>query len=146
VGQARVRRYLRHGTLPQLAAFEAVVRLGSCAKAAEELCVSQPCISVHLRKLAETVGLPLFEHAGRRLVPTAAGRELLVAARALYATLGAMDERLEPIRAANEAAARRDAETAKGRAAGEQAELQRFLAECADLIEKGMPVRLASSG
>lgn len=146
MGQARVRRYLRHGTLPQLAAFEAVVRLGSCAKAAEELHVSQPCISVHLRKLAETVGLPLFEHAGRRLVPTPAGREVLVAARALYATLTAMDERLEPLRAAAESETKRRGASDEARAAAERDELQRFLAECADLIEKGMPVRLASSG
>ena len=30
------RRYLRHGMLPQLAAFEAVVRLGSCTRAGHE--------------------------------------------------------------------------------------------------------------
>ncbi len=34
-----LRRYLRHGTLPQLAAFEAVVRLGSAsARRAGALC------------------------------------------------------------------------------------------------------------
>ena len=34
--QTKIRRYLRHGMLPQLAVFEAVVRLGSFTRAAEE--------------------------------------------------------------------------------------------------------------
>ena len=37
-----IRRYLKHGTLPQLRAFEASARLGSLARAAEELHIAQP--------------------------------------------------------------------------------------------------------
>ena len=40
----RIRRYLRHGLLPQLAVFEAVSRLGSYTRAAEELFVAQPTV------------------------------------------------------------------------------------------------------
>jgi DNA-binding transcriptional LysR family regulator len=76
---APLRRYLRHGTLPQLAAFEAVVRLGSATRAADALCIAQPTISGHLRKLGESLGVRLFEMRGKRLVPTAAALALLQA-------------------------------------------------------------------
>ena len=60
----RLRRYVRHGTLPQLAALEAVVRLGSATRAAEALCIAQPTLSGQLRKLSDALGTldwPLFE-------------------------------------------------------------------------------------
>lgn len=64
-------------TLAQLRAFEAVARLGSFSRAAEELHVTQPAVSKKLRLLQEEVGLPLIEHIGKRLYLTQAGRELL---------------------------------------------------------------------
>ena len=84
---ASLRRYLRHGTLPQLAALEAVVRLGSATRAAETLCIAQPTISGHLRKLAEALGVRLFEMRGKRLVPTAAALALLQATHEVCAAL-----------------------------------------------------------
>ena len=57
--QSGIRRYLRHGTLPQLRVFEASARLGNLTRAAEELHIAQPTASVQIRKLTETVGLPL---------------------------------------------------------------------------------------
>ena len=54
--QGRIRRYLKHGTLPQLRVFEAVARHGSFTRAAEELYLAQPTVSVQIRKLTETVG------------------------------------------------------------------------------------------
>jgi DNA-binding transcriptional LysR family regulator len=88
---ARLRRYLRHGTLPQLAAFEAVARLGSCSRAAEELHLSQPTISVRIAKLTESVGLALLVQAGKRVGLTPTGRELYAACQQLFAVF----ERLE---------------------------------------------------
>lgn len=79
------RRYLRHGMLPQLAAFEAVVRLGSVTRAADSLCIAQPTLSGHLRKLAEALGIRLFETHGRRLMPTDAALVLLQGAREVFA-------------------------------------------------------------
>ena len=67
-----LRRYLRHGTLPQLAAFEAVVRLGSATRAAQALCVAQPTISGHLKKLGDSLGVRLFDLP--RQAPRADGR------------------------------------------------------------------------
>ena len=89
-----LRRYLRHGTLPQLAAFEAVVRLGSATRAAQALCVAQPTISGHLKKLGEALGVRLFELRGKRLVPTAAAHALLEATHEVSAALARCEETL----------------------------------------------------
>ena len=81
------RRYLRHGMFPQLVVFEAVVRLGSATRAAETLCMAQPTVSGHLRKLSEALGVRLFTMHGKHLVPTDAATALLHAAREVFATL-----------------------------------------------------------
>ena len=65
--QSKIRRYLKHGTLPQLSVFEAVARLGNFTRAAEELYMAQPTVSVQIKKLTETIGLPLFEQVGKRI-------------------------------------------------------------------------------
>lgn len=63
-------------TPQQLRAFEAAARLLSVTRAAEELRLSQPTVSIQLRELAEQVGLPLFEQHGKRMQLTAVGLEL----------------------------------------------------------------------
>src|SRR4029079_16241348 len=87
-----LRRYLRHGTLPQLAAFEAVIRLGSATRAAQALCVAQPTISGHLKKLGDALGVRLFVLQGKRLVPTAAALSLLYATAEVSAVLARCEE------------------------------------------------------
>lgn len=89
-----LRRYLRHGTLPQLAAFEAVVRLGSATRAAQSLCIAQPTLSGHLRKLAESLGVRLFHLHGKRLVPTAAALALLETTNEVSAALARCEQTL----------------------------------------------------
>jgi DNA-binding transcriptional LysR family regulator len=89
-----LRRYLRHGTLPQLAAFEAVVRLGSATRAAQTLCIAQSTISGHLRKLGDSLGVRLFELQGKRLVPTAAALALLQTAHEVSASLARCEQAL----------------------------------------------------
>lgn len=61
----------------QLRAFLATVRLGSFTAAAAELGHAQASVSELIRHLEDEVGLPLFARNARRLVLTAAGRELL---------------------------------------------------------------------
>ena len=92
--RARLRRYLRHGTLPQLVAFEATARLGSCSRAAEQLHQSQPTVSIHIRKLSESLGQTLFERDGRGLRLTAAGEEVYETSRVLFSTFEDLDDRL----------------------------------------------------
>jgi DNA-binding transcriptional LysR family regulator len=67
-----LRRYFRHGLFPQLMVFEAVARLGSVTRAAEELHLAQPTVSTQIKKLSEALGLTLFEQRGRQLHLTAA--------------------------------------------------------------------------
>jgi len=67
---------LRHATLHQLRIFLAVARHNSFARAAEELHLSPPTLSLQVKQLAETVGQPLFEQLGKKIFLTAAGRTL----------------------------------------------------------------------
>lgn len=96
--QSKIRRFLKHGTLPQLSVFEAVARLGNFTRAAEELYMAQPTVSVHMKKLSETVGLPLFEQVGRKVHLTEAGRQLHEACREMFAALARTEDRFADLR------------------------------------------------
>lgn len=96
--QSKIHRYLKHGTLPQLSAFEAVARLGNFTRAAEELYMAQPTVSVQIKKLTETIGLPLFEQVGNHVHLTETGRELQTACREIFQVLVKIDDRLSSIR------------------------------------------------
>lgn len=65
-----------HATLHQLKVFEATARHGSFTRAAEELFLTQPTVSMQVKQLTKAVGMPLFEQVGKRLFLTDAGREL----------------------------------------------------------------------
>jgi DNA-binding transcriptional LysR family regulator len=98
MSSARIRRYLRHGMLPQLAVFEASARLGSFTRAAEELHLAQPTVSTQMKKLTATVGLPLFEQIGKKIHLTPAGHALCEGARELIGTLSRVDQSLASLR------------------------------------------------
>lgn len=66
-----------HATLHQLKVFEATARHGSFTRAAEELYLTQPTVSIQVKQLTKAVGLPLFEQIGKRLYLTQAGQQLL---------------------------------------------------------------------
>lgn len=63
-----------HLTLQQLRLFEAVSRHGSYTRAAEELHLTQPAVSIQIKRLEAQTGLPLFEPVGRKMFLTAAGK------------------------------------------------------------------------
>lgn len=65
-----------HVTLRQLRVFESVARHLSHTRAARELHLSQPAVSMQVRQLEDAVGLPLFEKLGKRIHLTEAGREM----------------------------------------------------------------------
>ena len=67
--------------------FEAVARHNSFTRAAEELFLTQPTVSMQVKQLAKAVGLPLFEQVGKRLYLTAAGKELFNTCQALFTQL-----------------------------------------------------------
>ena len=93
-----LRRYFRHGLFPQLMVFEAVARLKSATRAAEELHLAQPTVSTQIRKLSETLGIALLQHRGRGLEPTAAGVELRAACEELIALFERTEARLAALR------------------------------------------------
>jgi DNA-binding transcriptional LysR family regulator len=105
LGSWPMRRYMRHGMLPQLAAFETVMRLGSATRAAEALCIAQPTLSGHLRKLGEALGVRLFEVQGKRLVPTDAAYALLPTAREVFAAFERCEQALDGLRTAGRVSA-----------------------------------------
>jgi LysR family transcriptional regulator, low CO2-responsive transcriptional regulator len=96
--QSKIRRYLRHGTLPQLAVFEAVARLGGFTRAAEELYMAQPTVSVQIKKLTETIGLPVLEQVGKTVRLTPVGRELQGACSEIFAALTRFEQRVADLR------------------------------------------------
>jgi DNA-binding transcriptional LysR family regulator len=65
-----------HVTLRQLQVFEAVARHLSYTRAAEELHLTQPAVSIQVRQLEESIELPLFEQIGKKVFLTEAGEEL----------------------------------------------------------------------
>ena len=67
---------MRHTTLRQLEVFAAIARRGNFTRAAEELYLTQPTVSMQIKKLTDAVGLPLFEQVGKKIYLTDAGRAL----------------------------------------------------------------------
>lgn len=75
-----------------LRTFLAVYRAGTFTRAAHELHLTQPAVSMHIRSLETQVGKPLFQRAARGVTPTSAGRELAQAVAAhIDALEGALD-------------------------------------------------------
>lgn len=73
-----------HATLHQLKVFEATARHGSFTRAAEELFLTQPTVSMQVKQLTKAIGLPLFEQVGKRLYLTDAGRELFSTCKDIF--------------------------------------------------------------
>ena len=74
---------MKNATLRQLKVFEAVARLSSFSRAAEELHLTQPAVSTQVKQLAAHAGLPLFEQFGKKINMTPAGVEMLHFSRAI---------------------------------------------------------------
>jgi DNA-binding transcriptional LysR family regulator len=85
-----------HITLRHLRIFEAVARCGSISRAAAELHLTQPAVSMQMKQLEEQIGLPLLEQVGKRMFLTEAGQELRGHARDIAARMvdlnAAMDQ------------------------------------------------------
>jgi LysR family transcriptional regulator, low CO2-responsive transcriptional regulator len=73
--------------LHQLHIFQAVAEHGSYSRAASALYLSQPGVSLQVKALERSIGLPLFEKVGRTLHLTEAGRELLTYSERIFALL-----------------------------------------------------------
>lgn len=98
MSRAKLRRFFRHGLFPQMIVFEAVARLGSVTRAAEELHLAQPTVSTQLKKLADALEVALFEQRGRRLYLTAAGERLKGCCEELFGVFHDLEKSLELLR------------------------------------------------
>ena len=78
---------MKNATLRQLRVFEAVARNLSFTRAAEELYLTQPTVSIQIKQLSDIVGQPLLEQIGKRIFLTDAGRELLRVCRDIFENL-----------------------------------------------------------
>lgn len=85
-------------TFRQLRVFTAAAQHLSYTRAAEELHLTQPAVSMQIRQLEENAGLPLFEQIGRRLELTDGGRVLYGYVQRLNEVIVEMDEVLKEMR------------------------------------------------
>ena len=89
---------MRRLTLRQFRVFEAVARNLSFSRAAEELHLSQPAVSMQIRGIETILGLPLTEQVGKKIFLTEAGREVLHASRNITAQLDDLQSNLAQLR------------------------------------------------
>ena len=87
-----------HITIRQLKVFDAVASRLSYTKAAQELHLTQPAVSMQIKQLEGAVGLPLFEVFGKKVYLTHAGDVFLVHARLLLEQLRLAAEEMDTIK------------------------------------------------
>lgn len=89
---------MKHVTLRQLKVFESVARHLSFSRAAEELHLTQPAVSMQVKQLEEQAGLPLTEMIGKKVFLTEAGEEVARHARRIAQQLREADEALDALK------------------------------------------------
>jgi len=87
-----------HLTLRQLKVFESVARHLNYTRAAEELHLTQPAVSMQVKQLEESLGISLFEQLGKRIHLTEAGTEVLTYARSITQQLDELEGVLNRIK------------------------------------------------
>lgn len=87
---------MSHLPLNALKSFEAVARLGSFQKAADDLCVTQSAVSHQVRNLEDWLGVALFDRTGRRPILDPHAQDLV---RAVTHAFGEMDAACKRLRA-----------------------------------------------
>jgi DNA-binding transcriptional LysR family regulator len=87
-----------HLTLRQLQCFSAVAKNLSYTKAAAELHLTQPAVSMQIRQLEQQAGLPLTEQFGKKIHLTEAGEEVYRYARSILQQVDEMDDVLDQLK------------------------------------------------
>lgn len=87
-----------HITIRQLQVFEAVARQLSFTRAAEELHLTQPAVSMQVKQLESSVGLSLFEQLGKRVFMTQAGETMLRHAQTIMRHLATAREEMDELK------------------------------------------------
>lgn len=92
-----MRKSLMRVTLRQLRVFDEVCDLRSYSRAAEEMSLTQPAVSLQIRQLEELVGQPLFDYVGKKLYLTEAAEALQRASRDIFGRLENLDMQLSDL-------------------------------------------------
>ena len=82
-------------TLRHMKIYVAVFQHSNITRAAEELHLAQPSVSLAVKELEEYYGVRLFERRGRRILPTEAGREFYGYALHIASLFGEMETRIK---------------------------------------------------
>ena len=88
-------------TLRQLRVFERVARRLSFTRAAEELYLTQPAVSMQIKQFEDAIGLPLFERLGKKIYLTRAGEELYRISRSISQQLQDAEQLIEELKGAD---------------------------------------------
>lgn len=87
-----------HITMRQLQVFEAVAKHLSFTRAAEELHLTQPAVSIQVRQLSMLLDMPLFEQLGKKIYLTEAGHTLLKHSRIMVSQLNEIESDINLLR------------------------------------------------
>ena len=91
---------MKNATFRQLKTFEAVARLLNFTRAAEELHLSQPAISMQIKQIEEHAGIALFEHIGKKTFLTQAGENVKRLSLAMLSQVKDCEDSLASLRGA----------------------------------------------
>ena len=91
---------MKNATFRQLKTFEAVARLLNYTRAAEELHLSQPAISMQIKQIEEHAGIALFEHIGKKTFLTQAGENVKRLSLAMLSQVKDCEDSLASLRGA----------------------------------------------
>lgn len=85
-------------TFQQMRLFEAVARLGSVTRAAQEVNLTQPTVSMQIKALEDKVGAALTEQVGKKIHLTREGEEVARSCRDVLERMEDMRRALEDMR------------------------------------------------
>jgi len=85
-------------TFRQMNVFLAVAQFKSITAAAEACHVTQPTVSMQMKELTESIGLPLYEQIGKRLHLTEAGETLVESAQAMTEEWNRFEQTIEAMK------------------------------------------------
>lgn len=81
----------------QIEVFRAVMASGSVTSASKQLGVSQPSLSMTIRRFEDEIGAKLFERIGGRLVPTEEAKLIFVEVERVYGQFERLSEAIHSI-------------------------------------------------
>lgn len=92
-----MRHTLMRMTLRQLQVFNAVCDTLSYSRAAEEMALTQPAVSLQIRQIEDLIGQPLFDYVGKKLYLTEAAEALKRASTDIFQRLESLDMQLSDL-------------------------------------------------